>query len=273
MRKFTYNIGDQFGYWTIIDNTSVVKYGHTYVKVKCKCGKEEWKCLSDLRSGRTTGCRNCKARERSIPIKIGDKYKSWTVIDGPKIADSWGGMLWLAKCDCGTERWITPHELVAKDKCFSCQHCSGKRTSDTLKQKNGIVGELDMNKYGRIKRVAERRKIPFEVSMKYLWDLYLLQSKKCAITGDPIPNIKKASLDRIDSSKGYVEGNVQWVTYQANVSKHIMSMEELYIFCRKVLNHANQQPSQSLTTLEGSETNSWNSNREYNTNTSAEHLE
>lgn len=34
-------------------------------KVKCKCGKEEDKCLSDLRSGRTTGCRSCKARERS----------------------------------------------------------------------------------------------------------------------------------------------------------------------------------------------------------------
>ena len=71
-----------------------------------------------------------------------------------------------------------------------------------------------------------------------------------------IPSIDEASLDRIDSSKGYIEGNVQWVTYQANVSKHTMTMEELYEFCRKVLNHANQQPSQPLTKLEGSETNS-----------------
>ena len=64
-----------------------------------------------------------------------------------------------------------------------------------------------------------------------------------------------ASIDRIDNSKGYVEGNVQWVTYQANVSKHVMSMNELYEFCKKVLNYANQQPSQPLTKLEGSETN------------------
>ena len=77
-----------------------------------------------------------------------------------------------------------------------------------------------------------------------------------AITGDDIPNIRKASLDRIDSSIGYVEGNVQWVSKQANLSKHVMSMSELYEFCRKVLNHANQQPSQPLTKLEGSETNS-----------------
>ena len=35
-----------------------------------------------------------------------------------------------------------------------------------------------------------------------------------------------------------------------------MSMDELYKFCQKVLNHANQQPSIGLTTNEGSETNS-----------------
>lgn len=67
--------------------------------------------------------------------------------------------------------------------------------------------------------------------------------------------IEEASLDRIDSSKGYIEGNVQWVTYQANLSKHVMTMKQLYEFCRKVLNHANQQPNQPLKKLEGSETN------------------
>ena len=91
--------------------------------------------------------------------------------------------------------------------------------------------------------------------LKYLWNLFQEQKQICAITGDYIPNIEEASLDRIDSSKGYIEGNVQWVTYQANLSKHVMTMEQLYEFCRKVLNHANQQPSQRLTTLEGSETN------------------
>lgn len=34
-----------------------------------------------------------------------------------------------------------------------------------------------------------------------------------------------------------------------------MTMEQLYEFCRKVINYANQQPSQPLTKLEGSETN------------------
>ena len=84
---------------------------------------------------------------------------------------------------------------------------------------------------------------------------YVKVQCKCAITGKHFDSIDDASLDRIDSTKGYIEGNVQWTTYQANVSKHTMTMDELYQFCKDVLNHANQQPSQPLTKLEGSETN------------------
>lgn len=89
-----------------------------------------------------------------------------------------------------------------------------------------------------------------------MWNLFVRQKQICAITGDYIEHLKDASLDRIDSSKGYTKDNVQWVTYQANVSKHIMTMPELYNFCKKVLNHANQQPSIPLKKYEGSETNS-----------------
>ena len=96
-------------------------------------------------------------------------------------------------------------------------------------------------------------------SIEYLWNLFKNQKQICAITGDFIPNIQEASLDRIDSSKGYLEGNVQWTTQQANLSKHVMTMNELYKFCKKILNHANQQPSTPLTKCEGSETSDWNS--------------
>ena len=85
--------------------------------------------------------------------------------------------------------------------------------------------------------------ISFSVSIEYLWNLFQTQKQTCAITGDHIQSIDEASLDRINSSNGYVKGNVQWVTKQTNVSKHIMSMEELYEFCKKVLKHANQQLS------------------------------
>ena len=68
--------------------------------------------------------------------------------------------------------------------------------------------------------------------------LEIKQNSKCAITNIPIRihNYKKekisihnsASLDRIDSSKGYLKDNVQWVCVGINYMKLDFSQSELY---------------------------------------------
>ena len=63
------------------------------------------------------------------------------------------------------------------------------------------------------------------------------------------------SIDRIDSSIGYIRTNVQIVTKQVNVCKHILTNDQFKEMCLQVVKYANQQPSTSLTTCEGSETN------------------
>ena len=255
MKKSTCKLGDQFGDWSIIDETTFTKGGHTYVKAQCKCGKIEDKCLSDLRNGRSKSCRSCAAQSRSRQIKIGDKYKHWTVINGPQTTEH-QCVVWECQCNCGNTRWIQGNELTNPNKCFQCAKCAAKERGAIQAERNGKVGELTLTRYTKLQRSAETRNISFNISMEYLWNLFEYQNHTCAITGDYIPSITEASLDRIDSNGNYEEGNVQWVTYQANISKHTMSMNELYEFCKKVLNHANQQPSQPLTKLEGSETNS-----------------
>lgn len=271
-KRLACEIGDQFGYWTVIDNIPEVRNTHRYVKVKCKCGVEDWRALSDLVSGKTTGCKSCKARERSIKISIGDRYKHWTVIDGPKTTE-YQSIEWLVQCDCGNTRWIQPSELINPNYCFQCSKCAQKERGQKERIQNGGINNLTLTRFTKLQKSAKNRGYEFSITIPYLWDLFQEQKQCCAITGDYIANIEDASLDRIDSNKGYVVGNVQWVTKQANLSKHVMSMEQLYEFCKKVLNHANQQPSGGLTSTEGSETNGWNSNREYNTNTSAEYPE
>ena len=271
-KRLTCEIGETFGYWKVIDNTPIVKSGHTYVLVECKCGKRELKNLSDLRNGRSTGCRNCKARERSRSIKIGDKYKHWTVIDGPTTNEH-QCLIWKVQCDCGTERWMQGNELTDPNSSFQCMQCAQKERGTRERIQNGGAFNFSINRLHKLQRSAKERGYDFTLDIPYLCDLYERQNHICAITGDVIESIDDASLDRIDSSKGYVEGNVQWVTKQAHLSKHVMTMTELIQFCKKVLNHANQQPSSELTFTEGSETNGWNSNREYNTDTSAEYPE
>ena len=47
----------------------------------------------------------------------------------------------------------------------------------------------------------------------------------------------KPSLDRIDSSKGYLKGNVRFVTVMANLAKGTFSDAELVRFCQAVAAH------------------------------------
>ena len=44
-----------------------------------------------------------------------------------------------------------------------------------------------------------------------------------------------ASLDRIDSSLGYIPGNVQFVSVIANYAKRDFQEEELFEFCEAVV--------------------------------------
>lgn len=250
------NVGDKFGDWTVTNINVPSKNKSRYVLCQCKCGYMGEVNASALRTGRSSSCKSCAKRKNTTILKVGSKYKHWTILEGPIYKNSTA--YYKVRCDCGTETYKLPIELLYKDRDFQCEKCAHKENMENIRKKNGEVGELTKTEYTRLKRSAEKRAYVFEVSIEYLWNLFQEQKQICAITGDYIPNIEEASLDRIDSSKRYIEGNVQWVTYQANLSKHVMTMEQLYEFCRKVLNHANQQPSQRLTTLEGSETNWWN---------------
>lgn len=42
------------------------------------------------------------------------------------------------------------------------------------------------------------------------------------------------SLDRIDSTKGYIEGNVQWVHKSVNIMKSTLTQEQFINFCKLV---------------------------------------
>lgn len=95
-----------------------------------------------------------------------------------------------------------------------------------------------------LKNQAKKRGLEFSISYEYLWDLFLRQDRKCAYSGIEIffsrNNIEHingdytASLDRINSSLGYIEGNVQWVHKRVNVMKGNMEEQEFLNFCEAI---------------------------------------
>ena len=79
-----------------------------------------------------------------------------------------------------------------------------------------------------------------------LLEIYQKQNGKCALTGQEFdlsvrhgntvkPN--SMSIDRIDSNKGYVPGNVRIITAMANTAKGRWTDEELINFCKQVVKH------------------------------------
>lgn len=105
-------------------------------------------------------------------------------------------------------------------------------------------GELTGNQYNRIRNTCKQRRLAFKVTPKYLWHLFLKQDRKCKLSGVPLSFARvysgrgsgetTASPDRIDSSKGYIPGNVQWVHKDINSMKGKRRDKEFINWCKLV---------------------------------------
>jgi len=80
------------------------------------------------------------------------------------------------------------------------------------------------------------------LSIDQLQEIWDKQNGKCALTGWDMTMIlgqgnitTNASIDRIDSSKGYIEDNVQFVCRVVNVFKSAASEELLYKMCEAII--------------------------------------
>lgn len=115
------------------------------------------------------------------------------------------------------------------------------------------AGELSGAVFGHIRNHAKARNIKFEISVDDCWKLFVKQNKKCALTGLDITIRKRgkqytkndwsASLDRIDSNKGYELGNVQWVHKDVNLMKLSHPQDKFIALCKAVAKHNSAFPS------------------------------
>ncbi len=89
---------------------------------------------------------------------------------------------------------------------------------------------------------------PTDLSPEYLKGIWIQQNGTCPLTGWSLllPQGTRgwkaarpcnASLDRIDCSKGYVQGNVRFVGVIANYARNTFSDDVLREFCAAVVNH------------------------------------
>lgn len=154
-----------------------------------------------------------------------------------EVLNETGRRRWRCLCDCGKEKLIAPtHFCSGQSK--SCG-CLNNRTRSNHPSWTGF-GEISGAYFSEIKGNAIERHHIFDITIGYIWDLFIKQNRKCALTGVEITFAKKgkmfktASLDRIDSQKGYVEGNVQWVHKDINWLKNKFDQDYFIEMCKLV---------------------------------------
>jgi hypothetical protein len=105
-----------------------------------------------------------------------------------------------------------------------------------------FVGNLSGATWYRIMSNAKERGLNVSITKEEAWDLFQKQNGRCALTGmelvlsplfkDKVTNT--ASLDRIDSSRGYTMDNVQWIHKDVNLMKLDYPNEYFISICKLV---------------------------------------
>lgn len=167
-------------------------------------------------------------------LKIGDKFNKLTII---AILRNTRNKI-KSKCECGNITYNSPDEIKVRKSC-GCD-VSG-RAGKANWAWNGYE-EIPGSMVWTMKRGAKKRKLEVTIDIKYLWHIFLNQNGQCALTGQKLifgtkGKDRTASIDRIDSDKGYIEGNVQWVHKDINTMKWDFTQDSFINMCRLVANN------------------------------------
>lgn len=143
----------------------------------------------------------------------------------------------LCACKCGETTVRYAGSLFRDERPKMCMSCRNQMISDVNWRGFWDISGTYLNS---IIKGAKRRGISYEVDAKNLWDQFLRQDKKCAITGVELTfgrnkhSETTASLDRINSQMGYVVGNIQWIHKDLNKMKMDMDQNKFIEWCHKV---------------------------------------
>ena len=94
-------------------------------------------------------------------------------------------------------------------------------------------------------RTKKYSKTDITVTAEHLYELFIQQDRKCALTGATLLVEQNhplcLSLDQIDPAKGYTVGNVQWLAWAVNRAKGDLSTADFYDMCEVIMSNRKVQ--------------------------------
>lgn len=145
--------GREFGQLTVLAYDSTSSRGLAMYKCVCKCGNEAVVAGSYLKSGDTKscGCMRWKVGTNRYTDLKGKRFGRLTVLSdvGRAVSASGrtsGAVMWLCRCDCGTEKIVRSGNLISGNT-TSCG-CFNRELVNLTKSVNSI--DLSGKKIGRL---------------------------------------------------------------------------------------------------------------------------
>lgn len=260
-------IGKRFGDLLVIERygSKSLKSGEKriYWICKCSCGNIVEKCGKLLRNGTTKSC-GClrsktglarmkemtKQRRESALIKVPGRGIGTGICEicGQEIKKPSPEKFKFCSMDCYSKK----NTFRKKITCKRCGKVCEKTQTDFMKSLNHYCSKecsiLDkQDGFGQFRgfirramRHLDKRKLALDIKPEDLKVIWEKQEGICPYTGWKLRINQKgrrpnnASLDRIDSTKGYSTDNVQFVALIANYAKNNFSEEQLFDFCLTV---------------------------------------
>lgn len=171
-----------------------------------------------------------------------------------------GRKLGFCVCNhCGKEFQKPQTEINRNLKLNRNNYCSRRCTGKHVGKKNfGNNNDYDISKHSNnrldnlspfryyLRNIRNRYKI-VEITLDDLKNQWDIQHGICEISGAKLilSSYKKinknpiysASIDRIDSTKGYVKGNIRWVSKAINWMKNDMTDDMVWELCELISNN------------------------------------
>lgn len=216
-----------------------------YICLKYKIGKKK---LHKLLTSHEITLRKRNKHSKQFPFKKGEIIDGVTILDDDYFFD---GERWTIRfqCRCGKIDNKRSYFIGRKNIFTACKYCAKESVyEDQRHMKTSMFNKNGINKVwlSDIKNNLQRgldRTIECDISDEDLYEKLKSQDSKCALTGETLEVLWRfkfesdASVDRIDSSKGYHKDNIQWLLKSVNKMKMDCKQDIFIDLCKKISEH------------------------------------
>ncbi len=212
-------------------------------KFRCDCGREVERLITSIirmaYGGQTPNCGSRECRTPRIGVRhpkrvvdlTGRKFGKLTALSSTGKRGKSGNVIWLFQCECGKIVERDSRATIHNAKRGSIPNCGSSECNFVKKLPKGAGARNSL--VGGYRRSARKRNLVFDLSDKELDALF---SGNCFYCGSKPSSIYYKvtnngpfiynGIDRVDSTIGYVSGNVVSCCWRCNRAKSDMSFDE-----------------------------------------------